>query len=462
MRRLREHGDTEAYRDGAQAACAGRRFVGMDLHKRVLEVCIVDADGRVVLRHRLELTRERLTSFARNYLTPDDLVAVEATTNTWAVVRLLKPFVAGVVVSNPLKTRAIAEARVKTDEVDAHVLAQLLRCDFLPGVWQPDEATERVRRLTARRARLVGQQTAIKNRLHAVLAERLIEVPFKTLFSNAGVAWLRALELDEQARVWVKSDLRLLESLDREIEACEAQLVRGGYDDARVRLLMTLPGVDIHVAQVLVATLGDVTRFPDPDHAASYLGLVPSTRQSADRCYHGPITKAGRGQARWMVVQAAQHLDRHPGPLGVFFRKLARRKGRNVAVVATARKLVTIAWHMLSRNEPYRYATPVPTEAKLRRLRVRATGERRKTGPKEGTQGTARLGVGTRSRTVKPLAEVYRQEGLPAIRPLSAGEHRMLQASSAAEFVDALQAEHVVASKSTDRPAGQGQATVPR
>ena len=132
-----------------------------------------------MLRHRLELTRERLTDFARDHLTPDDLVAVEATTNTWAVVRLLKPFVAGVVVSNPLKTRAIAEAKVKTDKVDAHVLAQLLRCDFLPGVWQPDEATEGVRRLTARRARLVGQQTAIKNRLHAILAERLIAGPLQ-------------------------------------------------------------------------------------------------------------------------------------------------------------------------------------------------------------------------------------------------------------------------------------------
>jgi transposase len=110
----------------------------------------------------------------------------------------------------------------------------------------------------------------------------------------------------------------------------------------------------------------------------------------------------------------------------------------------------------VSRNEPYRYASPAPTEAKLRRLRVRATGERRKTGPREGTQGAARLGVGTRSRTIKPLAEVYRQEALPAIRPLSAGEHRMLQASGTAEFVDTLRAERVVARKSPGPPIGPG------
>src|SRR5262245_54378253 len=123
MRRPGNGSEAEGRRHGEPVARVGRRFVGMDLHKRVLEVCVIDAEGRVVLRRRLEVTRERLTDFARDYLAPDDVVAVEATTNTWAVARLLKPFVAGVVVSNPLKTRAIAEARVKTDKVDAHVLA---------------------------------------------------------------------------------------------------------------------------------------------------------------------------------------------------------------------------------------------------------------------------------------------------------------------------------------------------
>ena len=103
-------------------------------------------------------------------------VALEATSNSWAVVRVLRPLVAAVLVSNPVQTRAIAQAKVKTDKVDAEVLAQLLRCDFLPLVWQPDEATQELRSLTRRRAALVGMQTAIKNRLHAVLAERLLTI----------------------------------------------------------------------------------------------------------------------------------------------------------------------------------------------------------------------------------------------------------------------------------------------
>ena len=164
---------------------------------------------------------------------------------------------------------------------------------------------------------------------------------------------------------------------------------------------MTLPGVDYTIAHALKATLADVTRFPEPDKAASYLGLVPSVKQSAGKCYNGPITKAGSSQARWLLVQAAQSVGRHPGPLGAFFRKLEKRKNRNVAVVATARKMVTIAWHMLKNKEPYRYATPRSTDEKLAALRVRATGEKRKTGPPKGSKPVSKLGPGRPGRSLR-------------------------------------------------------------
>ncbi len=152
------------------------RDVGLDVHKRVVEACIVDATGTVVHRERFALNRRTLELFATKVLQPTDHVAFEATTNCWAVADVLRPHVAKLVVSNPLATKAIAQAKVKTDKVDAHVLAQLLRCDFLPEVWQPDEATRRLRELTGRRSALVGQRTMMRNRIHSVLAMRLIEV----------------------------------------------------------------------------------------------------------------------------------------------------------------------------------------------------------------------------------------------------------------------------------------------
>ena len=158
------------------------RYVGLDVHKRVVEACIVDSTGTTVHRERFALNRRTLELFATKVLKPGDQVALEATTNCWSVADVLRPRVAKVVVSNPMATKAIAMAKVKTDKVDALVLAQLLRCDFLPEVWPPDEATRRLRELTGRRSTLVGQRTMMRNRIHSVLAMRLIEAPLD-LFS---------------------------------------------------------------------------------------------------------------------------------------------------------------------------------------------------------------------------------------------------------------------------------------
>jgi hypothetical protein len=183
-------------------------------------------------------------------------------------------------------------------------------------------------------------------------------------------------------------------------------------------------------------------RFADAEHATSYLGLTPSTRQSADHCYHGPSTKAGRSQARWMLVQAAHHVGNHPGPLGVFFRRLAKKKNYNVAVVATARKLAAIAWQMLQRNEPYRYAQPQSTQTKLAALRVKATGKRRTSGPRKGVKCQAELPGG--SRTIKPLGQVYAEENLPALCDRKPGELRNSRAAETRAFVESLTREQLV------------------
>jgi transposase len=411
---------------------------GLDVHKRIVQAIVLEDDGRIRLRARFECNRELLETFARTHLGRNARVALEATTNTWAIVSILEPLVGEVVVSNPLRTRAIAEAKVKTDKVDAEVLARLLAADFLPRVWRPDESTRTLRSLTARRASLVADRTGVKNRIHSVLHQRLIRVEHSELFGTKGRQWLATLELDPLGRNAIDSELRLLDAIDAEIHAMDQVLARTAQPDPRVALLMTLPGVSIAVAQTLLAALGQTDRFRDGDHAASYLGLVPSTRQSAERCYHGSITKQGNGHARWMLVQAAQHVGKHPGPLGHFFRKLAKKKNRNVAVVAVARKLVVIAWQMLRNNEPYRYAIPRSTETKLAKLRVQATGVRRKTGTAKGTPRSEQYGRSERMRVIPSIDQVYEREGLPALKPLSQGEARAVRVSGARAFVESI------------------------
>jgi transposase len=394
------------------------RYVGLDVHKSTVRVCILDDSGRRILGKTIPCSRPSLLSFAQSTLQSSDKVALEATTNTWAVLDVLKPFVAEVVTSNPLRTKAIAQAKVKTDKVDAEVLAQLLRCDYLPGVWEPDEVTRHLRQLTGYRTGLIGDRTRIKNRLHGLLNQRLIKPPVKYLYSNAGISWLRALTLSPDDRLLVDGQLRMLESLELEIEGLDRILQTTAYNHEQAKLLMTLPGVSYVTALSLLAALGDINRFADGDHAASYLGLVPSTRQSAGHCYHGPITKAGNVTARWMLTQGVQHIANHPGPLGVFFRRLCRRKNRNIAITAVARKLVTIAWLMLKNNEPYRYAVVEQVHRKFRGLRSVATG------------GKAAPRAGRAASQPRDLPEACQRYRLPPVRrfdELPAGEQRMLQ-----------------------------------
>jgi transposase len=421
---------------------AMKRFIGLDVHKSVVEACVVDDEGKRLFRRRIECTRDALLRFAEE-LTKEDSVALEVTTNAWAVADLLQPLVGRVVVGNPMKTKAIAEAKVKTDKVDAEVLAQLLRCDYLPSVWIPDPKTRSLRQLTSRRERLVSERTRLKNRIQSVLASRLVQVPVKTLFSQEGLKWLTGCELPADQRALVDSDLRLIKGVEQEIAELEASLRQQAWNQARVRLLMTIPGVDYCVALALVAALGDLSRFADGDRAASYLGLTPSVKQSANTCHYGPISKRGASHARWLLTQAAQNMARQAGPLGVFFRRLAKRRCWNVAVCATARKLVGVAWLMLKNNEPYRYANPATTQQKLSRLRVAVTGELRKPEHK-GRRPGVKNGANPPSRLTPSLGQLCQQEGLPPVHgfeELPAGEQRILQSLGVIDYVQQINQE---------------------
>lgn len=430
-----------------------QRFAGLDIHKKEIEACIIDEQGKLVLRSRFAANRGAIAAFAALHDLQTCHIALEATTNTWAVVAALQPLCASVTVSNPLRTRAIAEARIKTDKVDAMVLAQLLRTGFLPSVWVPDAATRRMRDLTTQRAMLVSNRTRLKNRIHAVLHQRLIPAPEGDLFRTANLVWLRkGVEIDADGRAALDTQLRLMDQNEAEIELITGTLCKLAWEDKKVQLLMTLPGFDFSAAQALLAAFGDITRFASGDKAAAYLGLAPSTYQSGDHCYHGSITKQGRSHARWMVVQAAQHLDTHPGPLGHFFRKVSKKKNRNVAVVAAARKLVVIAWHMLTNNEPYRYSQTRTVDEKLRRLRVQATGEKRKTGPKKGEPRSANRGTGVKTRALPGLDTIYAEAGLPPLQPPPPGEAKVLAETGTARFAAEVRTDRRVVKKQGGKP----------
>ncbi len=218
----------------------------MDVHRSFAQ--IADGRGRSVSDEgRIGVRPEELRAWAAG-LRPDDEVALEATTNSDAIATMLRPLVRRVVVSNPRKTRAIAEAKVKTDKVDARILAQLLAADFLPGTWVADDRTRMLRRLVMRRTHLVKQRTRVKNQVHAILARNLVPTcPHadllrcrQALARQAGSARRRVAQ-----RRSAGPPARLPR---RGTRPGRSRMAIEAIDDPIVARLMAVPGIDVTVA----------------------------------------------------------------------------------------------------------------------------------------------------------------------------------------------------------------------
>ena len=274
-----------------------------------------------------------------------------------------------VVVSNPLRTRAIADAKRKTDDIDAASLAELLAADYLPEVWQPDEATRRLRRLVAHRAGLSRQRTVTRNRVAAVLARRLVRSPMTDPFGAGGRSWLASLELPPEERLALDAALRIEAAIGAAVAAADRVIAETVVDDPRIRHLLTIPGIGLVTAAGIIAVVGDIRRFSRPAKLVSCLGLDPRVRQSGDRpAYGGHISRQGQAHARGLLAEAAHAAVRAPGPLAVTFERLQRRRGTGVAIIAVARKLAVLVWHLLTRDEDYRDARADLVRTKQRAL----------------------------------------------------------------------------------------------
>lgn len=349
------------------------RIIGMDIHRVAAEVVSL-LDGKIVKLGRIQMLRNKLEEFAKRELTHDDHVVIEATGNAAAVAEVLSPYVDRIVIANPKQVHMIAHAKVKTDTIDATVLAKLYASGFLPEVWVPDPETLALRRQVTRRTQLVRQRSRLKNLIQSILHAHLIPpCPHGNLVGISGRKWLAKQTLPEDEMVAIDRHLGLIGQITEALTVVEADIAAHALHDPTIRRLMTLPGIDVTVAASVAAAIGDIRRFSDPQKLVAYLGLNPSVRQSGEGpAYHGRITKQGRGHARGMLVEAAWAAARSPGPLRAFYRRIASRRGKHIAAVATARKLAMIIWHMLSKDADYIWARPALLARKFRAAELRA------------------------------------------------------------------------------------------
>ena len=326
-------------------------FAGGDLHKRVTQLAVL-RDGRPPSQFRFGNDPRSVDGVLKK-LPKGTKIAVEATGSWWWFIEKARALGHEVCLSHPKQTKAIAHARLKSDKVGAVMLARLLKADFLPTVWIPGERERYVGELLAHRIRLVRPRTAVINELHAVYAKRNIEVPGMIWHRIRPMPW-RAEELSGYAPRIVSENAELLRLINQQIQKLDKELKKAGEQDPHAKRLMTIPGVGATTAVAISGWIGDIKRFPNAKKLVSYFGIAPKVRQSANREIHGHSSKEGSGMVRWLLLQAALvGIRMSKGPARGHYLGVSRRRGKKIARIAVARKLLGTVYHMMKEEIDY-------------------------------------------------------------------------------------------------------------
>ena len=317
--------------------------LGVDVHKRSCWVTVLDGDGQELEQRKLGMERATLLGYFGKLPQPAQ-VAVEATCNWYYFLNVLEPLGLELHLVHPQKTRAIARARIKHDQLDSRILARLLHAGFIAEAWIAPRPVRELRQLVRHRTRSVGWATRAKNGVHGVLNRQGISAPVESLFGAKGRAFLQAAALRQLDRWEVDDQLARLDLLAAQIQELDQEIRARGRGSTAAQALEQIPGIGPFIALLLVAEIGDLRRFPTAKQLVSYLGLAPSLYASGERRWTGEITKQGSSLLRWALVQAAHVAARSPR-FQEFYARQQERHGTAKAAVALARKLATISYY---------------------------------------------------------------------------------------------------------------------
>jgi transposase len=336
-------------------------FVGADLHKKIITVCVMNEKLSVQARKTLYCDQpEQIVGFFRQF--PPFHLVVEATASYLWFVELLEPLAEKIVLANPKKLRVIAESTKKTDRLDAQVLAEFLARDMIPESYMPTPRQRQHRALVRHRQYIRGRMTSVRCKIRRILSD--YNVDRKDLFSGqCGKAYLEQVPLSDADRFVIKQlwseyedhQARLL-AVAKKIKAFAAKAPKREAEARQI--IKTAPGVGVVTAEVVLSELGEVSRFRNAKAICAYAGLVPVVRQSGGkRSKDLQITKEGSGLLRWALVESAWRLVNTSPKWTAVFSRLRKRGGNKRAIVAVARKLLCVLYAMLKTSTPYRVMT---------------------------------------------------------------------------------------------------------
>jgi transposase len=330
------------------------RYVGVDIGKQKCNVAIMDQNGLINDEFTFTNNHQGVEWFSKK-LSMEDKVVMESTGSFWTnLYNQLDSKHISVVLANPLKTKAIAWARIKSDEVDARILAHLLRSNIIAESYVPPIDIREIRALIRHRLSIVKIRTMVKNKIHSLVDKNGIKTELNNIFSKKGMEWLKSLQFESSLdKLMLANYLEHLESLQHQIKTVDQEILVKASQDEDVRLLLSLTGVSIYTALLLKSEIGDIARFPNYKKLVSWSGLAPSMHQSGNVEYYGRITKQGSRMIRWIMVESARVAVNHDPRLNAFYERIKYRRGDQKAIVATANKMLKIIWTMLTRRETY-------------------------------------------------------------------------------------------------------------
>ena len=328
-------------------------YLGIDLHLKRTYVVLMTSTGEVVDERRI--SNLDIEKYLKSTVPRETYAVLEATRNWAFMYDLLDAHVERVELAHPKELKAIASAAVKTDQIDAKVLANLARTNFLPTAYAAPKETRDLRLYIRHREWLIRQRTQAKNRIHAILASYNLMSPVKDLFGVQGRVYVDEImaEIRPTAQRVVSDHLTLIDHLDQQVAALEADLTLSKADEQVVKLLKSMPGVGRITAIVILAEIGDIQRFDTPKALCHWAGLTPRVRKSDQVVRHGRITKQGSPYLRAALTRAATVASRTSKRWYHVHEKMLPRCGRTGAKVAVARRLLTVIFFMLTRHEPY-------------------------------------------------------------------------------------------------------------
>lgn len=349
-------------------------FVGADVHVRNTYFYATDHDGQRLAHGRRANTLIDLVAFCESILrsaggeTQPIRFAMESTTNSRAIQHLIRRASietgfeeVNADVLNARKLRIIAESVTKCDALDARVINELARSNLkLPTCYIPDDEEFALREHLRARSDLVRLRTMVKNRIHSLLHRRGIQTPTKGLFTLAGREFLANTALDDAGRSILSRYLATLDHLESVIKESDRDLrmvMRRPRWTKSVALLQTMPGIGFITALTILAELGSLHRFKNRAAVANYAGLVPVIRDSNTKHYAGGITHHGSSHLRAVLTEAAWMAVSRVPAYGALFHRVAERRGKQIAIVAVARRMLEDAWVMLKKDEAFRFVS---------------------------------------------------------------------------------------------------------